>query len=217
MIDDDSGDASGGGSLWRWLGLLGAWLALIVALGVCAGFAAASAKHGFSLIDGAIMAVMLAVTIGLALLVYRLGRPLIGMGAHVPARERKAMNILIASFCLGLVIALVLAFAAPKGLEDGAFSILSNSPIEPIVALALCAIILIVIPFGSWQWHRIVDEHERDAYRMGAVAAAYVYLIGAPTWWFLWRGGWLPAPNGIIVYYAFCLTFAAVWLWKKYR
>lgn len=209
-------EAEGGGGLRQWLGLIGASLFAILMLGVVAGYATASIEQGFTLVDGLILAAMLAATIGVAVLAYRLARPLFGPNTHVPARERKSLQLLIGSFVLGLLMAVIMAIAGPSG-PDAATSILSNRPIDPILALVLCAIILFVVPFGSWQWHRIVDEHERDAYRMGAVAAAYVFLIGAPTWWFLWRGGWLPAPNGIIIFYAFCLTFAAVWLWKKYR
>lgn len=215
QIDRD--DDNGGGTPWRWLGLIGAILAAFFMVAVCAGFATAAWEDGFDLVSGVILALLLLTTIGLAMLAVRLGRRQFGSGAKVPARERKSLQLLLASFVLGLFMALILVIASPTGVESASLSILSNDPIDPVVALIMCAIILFVIPYGSWQWHRAVDEHERDAYRMGAVAAAYVYMLGAPLWWFLWRGGFVPAPNGIILYDAFCLSFAAVWLWKKYR
>lgn len=218
MIENDgNAEAPGGGSLWRWLGLIGASLALIFALGICAGYAASSAKHGFSLIDGVILAGMVAATGGIAMLIVRLGHPLLGRGAHVPTRERQAFRLLLISFCLGLIFAFILVIAAPSESGDAPGYILSNRPIDPIVALVLSAVILFILPIGSWKWHSIVDEHERDAYRVGAVTAAYLYLFGAPVWWLLWRGGLVPPPDGIIIYYAFCIAFGAVWLWKKYR
>jgi hypothetical protein len=32
-----------------------------------------------------------------------------------------------------------------------------------------------------------------------------------------WRGGFVPEPNGFIIYYATITTLSLVWAWKKYR
>lgn len=216
----DSDVHASGGTVWRWLALLAAGLASITMAGVIAGFSTASLEHGwsdFSLRDGAILALLLAVTSGLATLVYRLGRRLLGNKAQVPSRERRSRNILIGSCLFGLVTGMAIAIFGLAGEAENSFAFFTNSAISPAVAIGLTFIVVLIIPLISWQWHRAIDEHERDAYRAGAVAAAYLFMIGAPAWWLLWRGGLVPQPDGVIFYYAFCLLFLIVWLWKKYR
>lgn len=216
MTADDI-DTGTGGTLWRWLGLIAAIFATIMAVGMVAGFTAASAGHGFSLLDGAILGALLMLALGLALLVYRLARPLVGNGAQVPTRERRSRNILIGSSLLGGITGMVIAIVGLSGEDNSAFALLSNGPVHPAVAIGMAFVILFVLPLISWQWHRTIDEHERDAYRSGAVAGAYFFMIGAPVWWLLWRGGLAPRPDGIILYFVFDFVFLAVWLWKKYR
>ena len=74
----------------------------------------------------------------------------------------------------------------------------------------------VVVPIISWRWHRVVDEHESRAYRDGALAAFYVVGLGAPVWWFLWRGGVLPPLQVEWVYGALMATCGIVWMWRKY-
>ena len=64
---------------------------------------------------------------------------------------------------------------------------------------------------------RAIDEQEASAYRDGGYYAAYALLIGAPTWWMLWRGSFVPEPDGVAIFMLFALIWTAVWFWKKYR
>lgn len=217
MTIDDIDSQDGGGTIWRWLGLCASIIGGIMALGMIAGFVPVAAEHGFSLRDAAILAVMLAVTAGLGVLAHRLGVRLLGRKTQIPSRERHSRNILIGSCLFGLVTGMAIAIFGLAGESDNAFALFTNSPIRPAFAIAMTAILVLVLPLISWQWHKAIDEHERDAYRAGAVAGSYLFLIGAPAWWLLWRGGLVPQPDGVIFYYAFCLLFSIVWLWKKYR
>lgn len=215
--NDTDTEAGGGGTPGQWLGLLASTLGAVMALGIVAAFASTVADHGFNLRDGAILAVMLTITGGLATLAYRLGRRLLGRKAQVPSRERRSRNILIGSCLFGLVTGMVIAIFGLAGETANSFAFFTNSSLSPAVAIGLALIVVVIIPLISWQWHRSIDEHERDAYRAGAVAGGYLFLIGAPAWWLLWRGGLAPQPDGVVFYYAFCLLFGIVWLWKKYR
>ena len=129
-------------------------------------------------------------------------------------KERLNRNLLIVSGLLGGATSLAMAFAVEGGLESGA---LSNEPLPPVVAVLLILVLGVLVPVISFFWHRIIDEQEADAYKTGAVYAFYVFGIGAPVWWLAWRGGFVPPPDGFIIYFATVFTLGAVWLWKKYR
>jgi hypothetical protein len=97
-------------------------------------------------------------------------------------------------------------------------SIFASVPIEPWVAVLLAAIVGIGMPILSWYWHaRVIDEQEADAYRSGALIAIYAFWIVAPVWWLLWRGGMLPAPDGVALYLMTTFVALIIWFWKKYR
>lgn len=216
----DSDLDAGGGTVWQWLGLCAAGLGTVTMTGVIAGFSAKSFEHGwsdFGLRDAAILALIVAITLGLGWLTWRLGRKLLGPDAHIPRRERRSRNILLVSVAIGMVIGIILAGSDMMSASDDPLSVLSDSPIPPALAIGLTLFLVLVLPVLSWQWQKTVDEHERQAYQAGAVAAAYMFLILAPCWWLLWRGGLVPEPNGIILYFAFDITFLIVWFWKKYR
>ncbi len=130
-------------------------------------------------------------------------------------KERLNRNILIGCAVLGGVLGVSLAIFEPDPAEN--FSIFSKAPIPAIAAIIFAVIWGIIVPVISFFWHRTVDEQEAHAYREGAYYAFYLYVFGAPLWWILWRGGLLPEPDGIAIYYATLLTCGGVWLWKKYR
>jgi membrane associated rhomboid family serine protease len=92
-----------------------------------------------------------------------------------------------------------------------------SSPLPLWFAVLMALIWGVVIPITSWRWHRVVDEHERQAYRDGAVASFYTVGLGVPVWWFLWRGGALPPVQVEWVYGAMLAVGGLVWLWRKYR
>lgn len=91
-----------------------------------------------------------------------------------------------------------------------------SSPLPLWFAVLMALIWGVVIPIISWRWHRVVDEHERQAYRDGAVASFYTVGLGVPVWWFLWRGGALPPVQVEWVYGAMLAVGGLVWLWRKY-
>lgn len=128
------------------------------------------------------------------------------------ARERKNRNLLIACVVIGGAIGVALTLFDPEQ-PFGAFS---DRPIPAWAAIGFAILWGALVPWISWKWHKSVDEQEIDAYRQGALYGFYVYSVGAPVWWIMWRGGMAPAINGPILYYAVLMTCGAVWLRKKY-
>jgi hypothetical protein len=135
------------------------------------------------------------------------------------ASERANHRLLLISGAIGGVIGLVLALSVLTGHHDDATvgQAMVSGPIPAWLAIAIALIWGVLMPIISIRWERVVDEHEREAYRDGAVAGFYVIGCGAPVWWFLWRGGLVPPVDSALLYAAVLIVTGAVWLWRKYR
>lgn len=120
---------------------------------------------------------------------------------------------------LGGMVGLALAVSALTSGGDKAdvADTMITGPLPAWVAVALALVWGVLLPIISWRWERVVDEHEREAYRQGAVAGFYMIGIGAPGWWLLARGGLVPPVDPIGLYIAVLSVTGAVWLWHKYR
>ncbi|WP_019515841.1 hypothetical protein [Sphingomonas sp. Mn802worker] len=132
--------------------------------------------------------------------------------------ERANHRLLLWSGALGGLIGLGTALAALRDHAPGdAHPSLLSAPLPAWVALLIVVAWGVVLPVISWRWHRVVDEHEREAYRDGALLGFYVLTIGAPVWWFLWRGGMAPPVDPVAMFIAPLSAAGIVWIWRKYR
>lgn len=212
---DEFGDVDNGQRVKRILKVSGLLFAAIFLAGVCAGaVAAATQKGGVTMLIGAIVSVAALLAAACLWLAYRIGTA--PSGEAPPTRkERLNRNILVACGALGGLMAMLMMFTQDG--PDLTHNLLSNEPLQPAVAIVLLVLLGVVTPLLSFVWHRsAVDEQEVAAYKTGALWGINVYMIGAPIWWIGWRGGFLPAPDGVILYFATVPTMAVVWMWKKY-
>ena len=137
-------------------------------------------------------------------------------GDPLSRREKLNNRILIGCGIFGGLVALILLISGDVSAQNP--NILSSDPISPVVAIILAIASGVLLPLLSWYWHaKVVDEQEEAAYRTGALIAIYAFWYIAPTWWLLWRGGILPAPDGIALYMMTTFIALFVWFWKKYR
>jgi hypothetical protein len=220
MNNDGSTSAIRSRTVGQWVAFWACLFGAIVLSLLAIGYTVGMTEHGItksSWRDGMMLSVALILTLGLSTATYRLGCKLFARDVHIPTRERRSRNILIMCFVFGIATGIALGAGGALNHHDSHFPLLSDDPISPTIAAGLVLAFVLVLPILGWQWHKTVDEHEREAYQVGAVAAAYMFLIGAPVWWLLWRGGIVPEPNGVILYFAFNFTLLIVWLWKKYR
>jgi hypothetical protein len=139
----------------------------------------------------------------------------VAAGPPTPREGRTRVAMAVAGL-LGAAISLVLVLhhrgpaSSPLALFDG--------PLSPAVAIVLALVVGVVIPALSIYWHlRVIDEQEAAAYNKGALIAMYVFWIGAPVWWLLWKGGLVPAPDGVLIYAITAIVATIIWLWAKYR
>lgn len=205
--------------LWIVLSILG----IAMTGGAIAGFLMQHhAQGGGPLGVPAIVAltVFCVIIAGLIYLAWISGKKFRTSGGMLTKREKLNRNIILGCGLSGGVIGLFLALydITMFGTEPSAFAVLSDSPVAPAIAILLAFFWAVIMPVVAWFWHkRAIDEQEASAYRDGGYYAAYTYLIGAPTWWMLWRGGIAPEPNGPAIFMIFALLWSAVWYWKKYH
>lgn len=216
---DDMGQSNGPRILWIILASLG----IVMVAGAIAGYMAEhNAQGGGPLGTAGIVtfSIFAALIAGLSYAIWTNSRKLKANNEPLTKRERLNRNILlgcgIGGGIVGLTISLNSALTATP--DSDAIDLFVSSSIPPMVALLLAFIWVIIMPVIAWVWHkRAIDEQEASAYRDGGYYAAYAYLIGAPTWWMLWRGGLVPEPNGVAIFMLFTIIWSVVWYWKKYR
>lgn len=206
-----------------WIVLAG--LGVVMTAGAIAGFVGGHQSDGGGTISGAAIAVLAgfgAIMVGLSYAIWRNVKKLKSTGEPMTKREKLNRNILVSLGLLGGIMGVVLSMSSTgdmPGNGPGSLSaIFSSGPIPLSVVIAFVFIWVGIMPVVAWYWHtRAIDEQEASAYRDGGYYAAYAFLILAPLWWVLWRGGFLPEPDGVAIYLIFSLIWSAIWFWKKYR
>lgn len=207
----------------RWrnpLLMVGAALFIVLTAGAIVGFVDAHNESGdtFTGMDVMIIALMAAIITGLAYAIFRLARRAKTYDGPLTRREKLNRNILVACAIAGAIVGGILAIDGNGAPADVSVTAFSETPLPRAIAISLALFWGIAMPVTAWFWHtRAIDEQEAAAYRDGGYYAAYAYLIGAPLWWFLWRGGILPEPDGVVIFVSFSFLWCAVWYWKKYR
>jgi hypothetical protein len=193
------------------LGLFGAVFGVGVAAGLFAAHLDRGAPADLKLV--VLLAGAMLFAAASAYLVYRSARAMKKAVGAPTTRERRNYTVLLLCGALGGAIGVALTLGGGTPLD--AFS---NSPLPTWLAVLLAVPIAVLLPIICVYWHRhAVDEQESAAYKLGALFGIYTYFIGAPTWWLLWRGGLLPAPNGIAIYMVTLSVTGVIWLWAKYR
>ncbi len=218
-IEDEG--SNGRNVLWMILAGLG----IVMTLGAIAGFTGEHLADGGGELSSVALAVLIsfgAIVAGLTYAVWRNIQNLKASGDPVTKREKLNRNIVAVCGLLGGVIGMIFAvfglLRSPDNAEFDPISSLFTGPIPVAAALGIFFVWTVIMPVLAWFWHtRAIDEQEASAYRDGGYYAAYAYLILAPAWWLLWRGGLVPEPDGVAIFMIFSLIWSAVWFWKKYR
>lgn len=200
-----------------WIALAG--LGTIFMSGAIIGFLSQHQADGggaMSAIAFGILALFIMMTGALAFIIWHNIRQLNASGEQMTTRERLNNRIIVAFSIVGGLIGIIVAISGNFGSQPT--EIFSNGPISPVVAIGLAVVIGLLLPPASWYWHmRVIDEQEAQAYRSGTLLALYAFWIVAPIWWLLWRGGLVPAPDGVALYLMTTFIALIVWLYEKYR
>jgi hypothetical protein len=211
----DEGSGNGRRKIWGMLAAVG----IIMTGGAVAGFLGQHEADGggpLAPTGVAVLAAFFLIIAGLVYVIWRQARLIRLSGEMQTSREKRSNLIIIACGVIGGLLGLGLVVGSDLG--GGPPDVFSNAPIAPAFAIGLALVVGILMPVISWYWHnRVIDELEADAYRSAALIAIYTYWTISPTWWLLWRGGLVAAPDGIAIYMITIFTALFIWFWKKYR
>jgi uncharacterized membrane protein YidH (DUF202 family) len=220
MIDrDEIAGSNGHRTMWVIVSGLG----IVMTAGAVAGYLAAHEAQGGGALGTAGIVTLCgfaAIIIGLAYAIWRNVSKMKASNEGLTRREKLNRKIVWGCGLAGGAIGLFLAFyeTSVGNSDTGPALIFADSPMPPVIALILAFFWAVIMPIIAWFWHkRAIDEQEASAYRDGGYYAAYAFMIGAPTWWMLWRGGLAPEPDGVAIFMLFASLWTAVWFWKKYR
>jgi hypothetical protein len=212
---DEVENANGRPAIWMMLAGLG----IVMTGGAVVGYFSEMSSSGEDPLSarGIIaLAIFIAVIGGLAYAIWRNAHKIRASGEPLSRREKLNNWILVGSGLLGGIIAMILSMSGTA--SDQNPDVFSSAPISTTVALPLAFTVGVLLPLLSWYWHKkVVDEQEEAAYRTGTLFAMYAFWTVAPVWWLLWRGGMLPAPDGVALYLMTIFVALTIWFWKKYR
>jgi hypothetical protein len=128
------------------------------------------------------------------------------------ARRRKRWLILAAIAVLGGVPAYYV------GYQDGA-ALAQSRPLtwSPTLAAVLAGLYLVVTIGAGLLMHTVTDELERQRGYKAASLAGLVLMLVYPTWYLLWRGGFVPEPVHWMLFLLFWLSLALASLFYRFR
>ena len=136
-----------------------------------------------------------------------------GEGERRDSARRRTKWLIVAALA---IVGIVPGFY--MGYQDGAAAAQSRAAIwSPTFAAAMAGIYLLAVIGGGLLLSRVTDELERlRSYKAVSFAGAALMLV-YPTWFLLWRGGFVPEPVHWMLFVLFWLSLAVATLWYRFR
>lgn len=130
--------------------------------------------------------------------------------ARERARLRRRSIIVVGLATVGFLLGLFAGRieADPSG---------ENRGMWPVLSIVFLLTYLAALLFGTVLLKRGQDELERQNNYKAATLAGAVYVILYPSWYLLWKGGYLPEPMHLILFAVFWLALALAGLYHRFR
>ena len=142
-----------------------------------------------------------------------MGATMDGENLHEQHRKRFWRNLAIAGVG-GIPIGFAAGFGA--GYTKGDFDAFWNWAPDWLI-IALLALAIGTLLYGSWRFYRSVDEVELLDNLWGSSAAYSAYSLLFPSWWVLQKAGITAPPNHWLIFLIAIGTGMAVYLGRKWR
>lgn len=128
------------------------------------------------------------------------------------ARRRKRWWIVAALAGVGFVPGLYIGF------QQGAAAAQDQPLIwSPTVAALLAGLYLVAVAGGGLLMNSVMDEIERQRGYKAVSFAGAALMVVYPTWFLLWKGGFVPEPVHWMLFVLFWLSLALASLWYRFR
>jgi len=119
------------------------------------------------------------------------------------------------------IFAILILFGFPAGFAVGFTEaddlLVWDDRWPPALAAGLSLAYLGLVIGGAVALNRQVDEVERMMKYKAVTAAAGAYAIVYPTWFFWWKGGFVPEPMHAALYIGFMVVFLLASLFYRFR
>ena len=127
------------------------------------------------------------------------------------ARRRKKWLIVAALAAVGMGPGFYIGFQHGAALAE-------SRPVvwPPAVAAALAILYLVSVIGGGYLLSRFTDEVERQQGYRAVSFAGTVLMIVYPTWYLLWKGGFVWEPIHWVLFILFWLSLALATIWYRY-
>ena len=86
-----------------------------------------------------------------------------------------------------------------------------------MLCLALAAALLVAVVIGKFALRGQLDEVEKLAKLKATNVGASLFLIGYPIWFLLWKGGFVPEPQHVVIYAVLLVVMLLASLFYKFR
>ncbi|HYJ81925.1 MAG TPA: hypothetical protein VEW26_03655 [Allosphingosinicella sp.] len=104
------------------------------------------------------------------------------------------------------------------GFQHGAAAAQSRAFIwSPALSMAMAALYLVAVIGGGTLLNRVTDELEKAQGYKAASFAGLALMIVYPTWFLLWKGGFVPEPVHWMLFILFWASLALATLFYRFR
>jgi hypothetical protein len=175
-----------------------------------AGYNEAAAEHGDAIVAPWIGAVV-AIALGAAAMTFYVRRHAEWFKGWSPRKRLYWISLFLAG-ALGLASAMALQSSG----VDGA-SLIGNDALPANVAIGVSMLWVIGLSVSLVIYHRSIDDHERQAYRIAGLAGFYAFVFSCPAWWLLARADLAPPVDAMILFAVSLAANAITYFWFKFR
>jgi MFS family permease len=90
-------------------------------------------------------------------------------------------------------------------------------PWPPTLCLILALLLLVAVGIGKFALRGQIDEVELLTKLKATHVGASLFLIGYPIWFLLWKGGFVPEPQHVVIYAVLLVVMLLASLFYKFR
>jgi hypothetical protein len=126
------------------------------------------------------------------------------------ARKRRLWFLMLAVIAICAIVGAALISASHHASAGGPF-------VQPAVAIAGAAILVILLTGGVWVYLQWVDELEYR-HNLSAFSIGFLFNLSAfIAWHLLWAGGMVHRPDAYLLFVSTAAVSGLAYLWMKVR
>ncbi len=172
------------------------------------GYNQAAAEHGHATLP-VWAGPLIAIALGAAALLFYYRRHAGWFRSWSPRKRLYWISIYL-SGAIGLVLAILMT-------AGGGATMILGGALTRTMAIMLSLLWLVGMTVAMTLFHRNIDDHEREAYNIGALWGFYAFVLPCPVWWVLARADLVPPVDAMLLFLLSVVANGLGWMWFKFR